>query len=69
MQMVKEKSKHTDTITHLSCHDNTGSTRIYGDITSHQAHILELLVHLTVLLVAESLGKWAGEWRRHKYCR
>ena len=40
---------------YLSGHDNAGSARVDSHISSHQAYVLELLLHLTILLVAECL--------------
>ena len=54
---TKASSILRSTIMYLCCHDDTGCTRIDGDITSHQPHILKLFLHLTVLLVTKSLLK------------
>lgn len=43
------------TQSHLCSHDEAGSCGVDGDIASHQSHILELLIHLSVLLVGEGL--------------
>lgn len=48
------------TLSYLCCHDEAGGGGVDGDITSHQSHILELLIHLSVLLVGEGLDG-AGE--------
>lgn len=48
------------TESYFCCHDEAGGGGVDGDITSHQSHILELLVHLSVLLVGEGLDG-AGE--------
>ena len=45
---------------YLRCHDEAGSGGVDGDVAGHQAHILELFVHLPVLLVAQGLDR-AGE--------
>lgn len=45
---------------YLRCHDEAGGSGVDGDIASHQAHILELFVHLSVLLVGQGLDG-AGE--------
>lgn len=45
---------------YLCCHYEAGGGGVDGDITSHQSHILELLIHLSVLLVGEGLDG-AGE--------
>lgn len=48
------------TASYLCCHDEAGGGGVDGDITSHQSHILELFVHLSVLLVGQGLDG-AGE--------
>lgn len=40
---------------HLCCHDKTGGSGVDGDVTSHQPHVLEFLIHLSVFLVGEGL--------------
>lgn len=45
---------------HLCCHDKTGGGRVDGNVTSHQSHVLELFIHLSVLLVREGFDG-AGE--------
>lgn len=45
---------------YLSGHDKAGGSGVDGDITGHQANILELFVHLSVLLVTQGLDG-AGE--------
>ena len=42
-------------LTYVGCHDETGDTRIDGNITSHQSNILKLFIHLTILLVTKGL--------------
>lgn len=54
-QIISDK-----TAAHLCRHDEAGGGGVDGDITGHQSHILELLVHLSVLLVGEGLDG-AGE--------
>lgn len=45
---------------YLCCHDEARGSRVDGDVTCHQSYILKLFVHLSVLLVGESLDG-AGE--------
>lgn len=40
---------------HLCGHDEAGGSGVDGDVTGHQTHILEFLIHLPVLLVGEGL--------------
>lgn len=49
-----------NTTPHLCCHDKAGGSGVDGDVTSHQPHVLELLIHLSVFLVGEGLD-WTGE--------
>lgn len=53
--LIKPARNSFKTPPHLCCHDEAGGCRVNGDITSHQSHILELLIHLPVLLVGKSL--------------
>lgn len=48
------------TVSHLCCHHKAGSGGVDGDISSHQTNILEILIHLSVFLVGQSLDG-AGE--------
>lgn len=57
---VSENTCMNKTSSHLCCHDEAGGSRVDGDVTGHQPHILELLIHLSVLLVGQGLD-WAGE--------
>lgn len=45
---------------YLCCHDEARGSGVDGDVTCHQSYILKLFVHLSVLLVGESLDG-AGE--------
>lgn len=45
---------------YLSGHDEAGGSGVNGHISSHQTHILELLVHLSVLLITQGFNG-AGE--------
>lgn len=40
---------------HLCCHDEAGGSGVDGDVTGHQPHVLEFLIHLPVFLVGEGL--------------
>lgn len=44
-----------NTISHLCCHDKARGSGVDGDVTSHQPHVLEFLIHLPVFLVGEGL--------------
>lgn len=44
-----------NTVSHFCCHDETGGSGVDGDVTSHQPHVLEFLIHLPVFLVREGL--------------
>lgn len=44
-----------DITPHLCCHDKAGGSGVDGDVTSHQPHVLEFLIHLSVFLVGEGL--------------
>lgn len=45
---------------YLSGHNQAGGCGVDGDISSHQSHILELLIHLSVFLVTQGFDG-AGE--------
>lgn len=45
---------------YLSGHDEAGGSRVNSYVSSHQSHILELLVHLSVFLITQSFNG-AGE--------
>lgn len=55
IKIISVRAFNSITQSHLCSHDETGSCGVDGDIASHQSHILELLIHLSVLLVGEGL--------------
>ena len=59
--------------TYLSGHDETTSSGIDGDISSHESNILELFKQLSVFLITQSFDRSCVYYslfvsQRHGYC-
>ena len=46
---------------YLSRHDDARRAGVDGYVACHESHVLKLLVHLAILLVAQCLQKARGE--------